>query len=94
MAQQKAKLWVLLGMLVEDAEDTYEYTPSVIATMDETLYDVMPVEDFDKWLDKQKKFFCGDMIHQYTFREIWVDLDAASLRSLFNITTIPAMISA
>ena len=90
---RKVKMWVLLGMTFEDAESEYEYTPVVIATMCDTMYDVLPVEDFDKWLAKQKEFFCGPMIQEYTFREIWVELDGEPLAEMFKTTTVEGTVT-
>lgn len=85
----KIKMHAILGMALEDIESDYPHVPCVIAVMDETMYDVLPVEDYDKWATEQKKFFCGeDRVGDYVFREIWVELDGDPLRELFDTTTV------
>jgi hypothetical protein len=85
----KIKLHVVLGIAHDDLTSTFPHTPSVVATMDETLYDVIPLTDYDEWVSKQKAYFCGeDRVGDYAFREIWVELDGDPLRELFATTTV------
>ncbi len=85
----KIKMHVVLGMAQDDIDSDYPHVPSVVAVMDETVYDVLPVEDYDKWLAEQKAFFCGEeRVGDYVFREFWSEFDGEPLRDLFKAVEI------